>query len=132
MKDEASTTPLGAYIRKARERAGMGVRELAHKADIDHGYLAHLEAGRRVKPSADVLHRLADVLGIDDQELLKFIGVTPRLPEPRIYFRRKLGVNAREADVLARLIEDHQAKQAKEIKPGQRPERGRHHETSNH
>jgi transcriptional regulator with XRE-family HTH domain len=122
MEGTSSTTPLGAYIRKAREAAGLTLRQLAEAAGIDHGYLAHIEAGERAKPGADVLQRLADALELDDTKLLGFIGVKPSLPEPRVYFRRKYGVNAREADVLARLIEEYQTKQQK----------GGRHEDTNH
>jgi transcriptional regulator with XRE-family HTH domain len=102
---------LGEYVRATRKRAGLSIRQLAARADINAGYLMRVETGERSKPSPDILRRLADALQIDPAELLTFFGITPtnRLPAPRAYFRRKLGVNAEEADVLARLIEDYQA-----------------------
>jgi len=118
MEGSSPTTPLGAYIRKSREAAGLTLRQLAEAAGINYGYLGHIEAGERAKPGADVLQRIADVLELDAHDLLKFLGVRASLPEPRIYFRRKYGVGAREADVLAQLIEDHQAKQTKQKKGG--------------
>lgn len=102
---------LGAHLRAAREQAGLTVRDLAARAGITHPYLVRLENGEKRHPAADILMRLARALGIDDSELLAYIGVTPSLPEPRAYFRRKFGVDADEAEILARLIEEHQAQQ---------------------
>jgi DNA-binding XRE family transcriptional regulator len=58
---------LGCMLRTARERAGMGQRQAARKADLSPGYMAHLEAGDRC-PSQTVAARLATVLELDDGE----------------------------------------------------------------
>lgn len=101
----------GDYLRSVRERAGLSLRELAAAVGVSAPYLMRLETGARSKPSPDVLQRLADALGVDAADLFAFFGVRPAatLPSTRTYFRRKLGVNANEADVLAKLIEDYQA-----------------------
>jgi transcriptional regulator with XRE-family HTH domain len=112
---------LGEYLRAARERAGYSIRELANRVSVHFSYLARLESGETARPAPDLLQRLAAVLDVDAAELLAYIGVKPELPEPRAYFRRKLGVNAEEADVLARLIEDYQANRRT----------GGHHEETN-
>lgn len=101
---------LGARLRQARTTAGLSVRELASLAGIHHSYLVKLETDQNANPSADKLQRLAEVLKLDSAELLTYIGVEPSLPEPRVYFRRKLGVNAEQAEVLAHLVADFQAK----------------------
>ena len=51
---------LGVYLRTARTRAGLTVRELARLASIGHSYLVKLENDQKDNPSADVLQRLAD------------------------------------------------------------------------
>lgn len=102
---------LGELLRDARVQAGLSIRQLAPKVGVHHSLLARLENGETERPSPELLQHLADELGLDVNELLACVGVTPSLPEPRMYFRRKLGVSADEAEVLARLIEDHQAKQ---------------------
>lgn len=101
---------LGTYLREARTAAGFSIRGLAEQAGIGHPYLVKLEHDQNDRPSADILQRLADALGIEAGELLGYIGVKPAstLPSPRVYFRRKLGINADEAAVLAKLIEDYQ------------------------
>lgn len=58
---------LGPILRLARERAGVGLRNLARQAGIDAGYVTHLEAGRRC-PSAAVAQRLAELLPLTDDE----------------------------------------------------------------
>lgn len=102
---------LAAYLRQAREQAGCSIRELAKRVGVHHSYLARLESGETANPAPELLERLADELGVDSTELLAYVNVS--LPEPRAYFRRKLGVDAGEADVLAQLIEDYRAKKNK-------------------
>lgn len=104
---------LGEYLKEARERAGLSQRELGKQADVHHSYIARIESGELATPIPEYLQRLADVLEIDVTELLAFLGVKPEMPEPRVYFRRKFGVDADQADILAQLIEDYQAKQEK-------------------
>jgi transcriptional regulator with XRE-family HTH domain len=119
MKDES----LGARLRRARAAAGLSVRQLAAQTGITHGYIVKLENDQKENPAADKLMRLAGALDVDEAELLAYIGVKPTLPEPRAYFRRKLGVNAEDAEVLAQLVEHYQAEQAKK--------RGGQHENTN-
>jgi transcriptional regulator with XRE-family HTH domain len=100
---------LGAYLRTARLKAGLSTHQLAARAHINQSYLVKLETDQNDHPSAETLQRLADTLSLDAAKLLQFIGVKPAsvLPSPRVYFRRKLGVNAQQAAVLARLVEDY-------------------------
>lgn len=104
---------VGEYVRQRREEAGLSIRELARRADIDFTHLSRIEKGEK-RPTAESLQKIGDALGIDSGELLAYAGIHPSLPEPRAYFRRKLGVDADEAEVLARLIEDYQANKRKE------------------
>lgn len=113
MGNEADS--LGAYLHTARTRAGLSLRQLATRAEVNYGYLARIENGERAKPAPDVLQRLADALAIDSAELFAFFGVKPgaTLPPPRIYFRDKFGVDEAEADILVGLIEDYRRKKEK-------------------
>jgi transcriptional regulator with XRE-family HTH domain len=121
MYDESPGESLGMYLRRQREQAGLNVRQLAERADVDHAYVVRLENSKQVKPSADILQRLAEALQVDFSELLPFIGVKPvsLLPSVRTYFRRKLGVNADEAEVLARLIEKYRQDKHQSEKGGE-------------
>ena|SRR5882672_11170062 len=116
MEEEGKQITLGAYLRSERERVGLSLRGLAHKARIDYGYVGRLEHGAKSHPSPQVLRRIALALGIAPSELLAFIPPEPpKLPDARTYFRRKLGVTRSEAKILAGLIEDYQAKQRKGV-----------------
>jgi transcriptional regulator with XRE-family HTH domain len=102
---------LGECIAANRRLAGLSQRQLAAQAGLHYSVLSRVERGEYMQLTPDILQRIADVLEIDSAELLRYVGVEPSLPEPRVYFRRKLGVNAATADVLARLVEDYQAKE---------------------
>jgi transcriptional regulator with XRE-family HTH domain len=120
---------LGNYIRRHREALGISQRQLAAKAKIHHSKVGRLENGQTdERPNPEHLQRIADALGVDVSKLLKYLGVTPRpeLPSVRTYFRRKLGVDADQADVLAGLVADYQRNHQ------QQPDRkGEPHEPTN-
>jgi HTH-type transcriptional regulator, competence development regulator len=108
-----ATPSLGEHIKTLREQAGYSQRQLAAQAGLHHSYLARLESGDNDKPAPDILQRIADVLEIDANELLAFIGIKPSLPEPRVYFRRAYGLSQAEAEEAARLIAERYNKQPK-------------------
>jgi transcriptional regulator with XRE-family HTH domain len=110
--DNQSVT-LGSFIAARREELGVSQRQLATRAGVDSSVVSRLENDLFEQPTAPLLQRIADALTIDVGELLGFIGVHPALPEPRVYFRRKLGMNADDADVLARLVEGFDSRQGK-------------------
>lgn len=56
---------LGAELRAARGRAGLGVRETARRLRISHSYLVLLERGERA-PSAWTARRLIAVLALEN------------------------------------------------------------------
>jgi len=107
---------LGAYIRTARERAGLSQRQLATAAGFHHSRLARLESGEvSDRPKAEHLQRLADVLGLDSAELLAFIGVTP--PKPRVYFRKVAGIDVSDDEaeaIIAQLRKQYRKQDDKE------------------
>jgi transcriptional regulator with XRE-family HTH domain len=63
-----STTPkaraLGAELRQARTRAGLGVRELARRLEISHSVLSRIESGERPPRPEDVASILT-ALGVN-------------------------------------------------------------------
>jgi transcriptional regulator with XRE-family HTH domain len=102
MTDESMS--LAETIRSAREGKGLSIRRLAELAQADHTLLSRIEAGKVQRPSVELLERCAAVLEIDPSELLKHVGIKPRLPEPRMYFRSAFGVSDEEArDMLETL-----------------------------
>jgi transcriptional regulator with XRE-family HTH domain len=106
MKQEDET--LGVYIQRRRAEVGLSLRQLAEKSGINKGYLSRVENGERSPTSAVMLKQLADALEVDVEELRTLSVDVDSLPSPRAYFRRKLGIDAAQADVLAKLVEDYQ------------------------
>jgi transcriptional regulator with XRE-family HTH domain len=66
-------TSFGQFLQDRRVAAGMGLRELARKADITPSYLSDIENDRRV-PSEEVLRTLARLLDLDPIELITRAG----------------------------------------------------------
>jgi len=104
---------LADVIREAREAAGLSIRQLATLVGLDFSVLSRIEAGKVARPSPEVLQNLADVLELDAAELLAFIGVKMKLPEPRTYFRQAYGMTEREAEEAAALIARRYRKQSR-------------------
>src|SRR6266542_5825935 len=61
---------LSEQIRKRREEKNINASELARQANISKGYLSQIEQDGTVRPSADVLYRLATALGTTVADLL--------------------------------------------------------------
>lgn len=61
----ASETSAGPRLRAVRELKGLGLSEVARRADIDPAHLSRIERGM-AQPSLSTLYRLADVLGLDE------------------------------------------------------------------
>ena len=54
----------GATIRAIRKALGIPQVSLAARVGITKAYLCQIERGSREQPSPDVLHRIADELGV--------------------------------------------------------------------
>lgn len=60
---------LGERLRQLRVDAGLNQRELAARVGVGFPYISKIETGKEF-PSVDVICRLAEVLGTDEDELL--------------------------------------------------------------
>lgn len=60
--------PIGDIVRYQRQVAALSLRQLATMVGISNPYLSQIEHGLRA-PSQEVLHALADALGLDAEEL---------------------------------------------------------------
>jgi transcriptional regulator with XRE-family HTH domain len=60
---------LGETVRRQRQALGFTQRTLAQRLGVEASHVAFIESGRR-KPSLKLVARLADVLGLDRQDLL--------------------------------------------------------------
>ena len=64
----------GAYLRDAREKADLGVNELAKLSGVSAGYLSRLERGERRAPYPDVLQKLAPCLKVSYEDMMRQAG----------------------------------------------------------
>jgi transcriptional regulator with XRE-family HTH domain len=71
---------LGAELRAARKRRGLGLREAARRLELSHSYVASLERGERA-PSAWNARRLVGVLGLEDPAAGLILGLGRRVQE---------------------------------------------------
>jgi transcriptional regulator with XRE-family HTH domain len=68
----------GTQIRLARERAGLGLRELARRINVSPAFLSTVERGESAGlPGEDTVLLLAQILGLNSDFLLALIGRLP-------------------------------------------------------
>lgn len=89
---------LGAFVRQARERAGLSLRNLEAITGIPQAKLNRLEHEQRMDDETDVLQRIADALELDSEALLAFVGYKPsaELPSLAPYLRAKYHLPPKE------------------------------------
>lgn len=61
--DQKERERIGATIRALREAYGWRVGKFATAVRLSHSHLSNIESGRKA-PTADVLRRIADTLGV--------------------------------------------------------------------
>lgn len=71
---ETGTEEKFDLIRRARERQGISLRELARRSGVSAGQLSRIETGEVEKPSVDTLKAIADALGRPQASLLLLAG----------------------------------------------------------
>lgn len=67
----------GERLRRLRKQKGIGLKPLARIVRVDHAYLSRIEASR-VRPSEQIIGRLARALGHDEAELMILADRIPR------------------------------------------------------
>ncbi len=67
----------GAKLRELRLRAGLTLRELAARVNVDFTYLSKIENGALPPPSERVILQLAEALNADKDELITLAGRIP-------------------------------------------------------
>jgi len=66
---------VGDRIRELRTKRGLTSAALARQATVSRAYLAQVESGKIEKPSAQILYRIASVLGTSVGVLLGAVSV---------------------------------------------------------
>lgn len=99
----------GDRIRELRKSKGYSLRKLAPMVGVGFSYLSKVERGRLDfdgSPSESLIHRLADVLEADEEELLLLAHHIPDAIAKRIFDHPELfRVLARCSDRQLRVIE---------------------------
>ena len=68
---------IATNVRKFRNARGWSQEELSFEADIHRTYISQIECGAR-NPTATVIQRLADALGVEAAELLRKVQRSTR------------------------------------------------------
>lgn len=103
-----SKETVGQRIKRYREERGMTATQLADKAKLSKSYVSELEAAppEARGPSADVLYRIADVLGVAMSDLLGrpiIIDRTNPRPASLVRFGKQFGVPEADLRMLERI-----------------------------
>lgn len=82
---------LGPLLRKAREAAGLSVRQAAAESGISLGAISLLEQGKTPSTRIDRLLALTETYGVEPLEIIEAAGydLTPALPTFTPYLRSK-------------------------------------------
>ncbi len=99
---------LGDKIRELREGFGFTQGQLAVGASVSQGYLSQLENGDVKNPSAAVLLRVAQAMGVDPDELFEAAGYPTVRTLRQIYEDYESNIDADLLRFLGRLPRDRQ------------------------
>ncbi len=67
----------GERLRELRKQQEMSQRDLALLVEVDFTYISKLESGSQLPPSALTIHRIAQALDADQDELMALAGKIP-------------------------------------------------------
>jgi len=65
----------GEMLRTLRKEKGYTQRELGERVGIDFTYVSKIETGKSNPPNREVLKKMADVLGIEEEEVFALAGL---------------------------------------------------------
>jgi transcriptional regulator with XRE-family HTH domain len=75
-------------LRRSRHAKGLSQEALAHEADVDRTYISSLERGVYAA-TIDMVGKLAEVLGVEPDELLRRSVRSPRIKSEATRMRRR-------------------------------------------
>lgn len=95
-------------LRERREQLGLSLRELSKMSGISFSLLSYVESGARSAPHPDRLRGLAEALELPISELYSWAGIGSKADLPTIvpYLRTKYSFTKRDAEDIARFIEE--------------------------
>jgi len=99
------SVPFGEHLRRLRKDKGMTMEGLAQAAGISKSYVWELENRPAQRPSAQVLHALATVLGATVQDLLGEPAPFEGGPEDIAFFREYLGLSDADKERYRKMLD---------------------------
>lgn len=99
---------LGDKIKELREGFGLTQGHLAISASVSQGYLSQLENGDVKNPSAAVLLRVAQAMGVDPDELFEAAGYPTMRTLRQVYQNYESNIDPDLLRYLCRLPRDRQ------------------------
>lgn len=101
---------VGEALRKAREQAGLSLRDLSRLSGMSSGYLSQIETGARKDPGFKTVLLLAKSIGVSMDDLargLEGFAITTR-PLKKVIAPTLAGIDRARSDALriARRLED--------------------------
>ena len=74
---QGRNSKFGAYVRRVREGRGIGLREMARKIGVSPTYVSMIERDEFPPPAENKIKAIAEVLGLNIDELLAIAGKIP-------------------------------------------------------
>ena len=71
---DKQTPSLGKYLKAARDKTGLSLRDVEGEIDVSNAYLSQLEGGKIKHPSPIVLHSLSSLYEVSYQTLMELAG----------------------------------------------------------
>jgi len=69
--------PFGTYLKQLRKKRGLSIRQLSAFSGVSHSYLSQIESGKRGVPKPEILQKLAPILHISYEKIMKEAGYLP-------------------------------------------------------
>ena len=70
----ANQSPLGPFLKSAREAKRLTLRDVEREVEISNAYLSQLESGRIKEPSPNMLFRLCELYGVSYDLAMELAG----------------------------------------------------------
>jgi len=65
---------LGRYLKEARVKLGLSLREAQERSNVSNAYISLIESGRRIDPHPNILKKLADAYKLELQDVMRVAG----------------------------------------------------------
>lgn len=106
---EIRPVSLGAYLRSARQRKGLSLRDVERETGTANAYVSQIEGGKIQQPSPLVLHKLSRLYGVSYSTAMKLTGYPLPKEEPEeatLTLAKRFGpVTEDEADALTGFLQ---------------------------